>query len=234
MDRIMRHAPHHCYSIFLSGQLSEPASAPEELRQLAATDRRLCDEFLRDENTSPHLSSAPDLPAPNRGDGLARLRATEPDLIVSIRYRRILEDAAIAIPRHGVLNLHSAILPNYRGVMTTFWAMLAEETEIGSTLHRIVDSGIDTGPILKISRQTRRPDRSYLANVLSLYDSGCEAILSAVESIAKGSELESEQQTRGPGAYFSAPKQADLDSFRAKGLLLASGNELRQLQMGRE
>lgn len=229
LDRILRHAPHHQYSVYLSGPLREPDAMPDDLLQLAAIDRDLCQRFLSSEAASPHLIDAAELPAPNSDSGLAELRAGDPDLIMSIRYRRILKDAAIAVPRCGVLNLHSAILPNYRGVMTTFWAMLAGETEIGSTLHRVVDAGIDTGPILTISRQPARPDWSYLANVLSLYNAGCDALLAATESIANGDEPECLQQSRDSGAYFSLPKPADLERFRARGLLLATGNELEQL-----
>ena len=49
-------------------------------------------------------------------------------------YRRILKAAAIQIPRHGVLNLHSGLLPAYKGLMATFWATLNGEEEIGCTL----------------------------------------------------------------------------------------------------
>ena len=124
MHRIMLGASDHQFSVFQSGPVRESREPPEALRQLAKSDDELCAEFLHDEQTSAALRAMNELPAPNHDSGLATLRAAEPDLVVSIRYRRILRDSAIAIPRCGVINLHSGILPDYRGVMATFWAIL--------------------------------------------------------------------------------------------------------------
>ena len=225
MHRIMLGASDHQFSVFQSGPVRESREPPEALRQLAKSDDELCAEFLHDEQTSAALRAMNELPAPNHDSGLATLRAAEPDLVVSIRYRRILRDSAIAIPRCGVINLHSGILPDYRGVMATFWAMLNGESEIGSTLHRITDSGIDTGPTIEISCQPMRPELSYLENVLGLYDAGCKAILLAIDSISRGCEPPTTVQTGNAGSYFSAPTTADLTRFHAQGLRLVSGNE---------
>jgi methionyl-tRNA formyltransferase len=48
---------------------------------------------------------------PNTTGGLSTLAATEPDLMISIRYGCILEADALSIPAKGVLNLHSGGLP---------------------------------------------------------------------------------------------------------------------------
>ncbi len=87
---------------------------------------------------------------PNTADGLSTLAATEPDLMISIRYGCILEADALSIPAKGVLNLHSGGLPEYRGVMATFRAMLANDNMLCSTLHWIDDATIDTGRIISI------------------------------------------------------------------------------------
>ena len=164
--------------------------------------------------------------APNSSKGLATLRQCDPDLIVAIRYRRILHDDAIAVPRQGVLNLHSGILPEYRGVMPTFWAMLNDEVEIGTTLHRIVDSGIDTGPIIAISRTDTNPGESYLANVLGLYQEGCSEMAMAISDLDRGKALAGYKQSSSPGTYYSTPDEAAIKAFTAKRLKLATGQEL--------
>ena len=110
-------------------------------------------------------------------EGIARIQATEPELIISLRFGLIIRDAVIAIPKHGVINLHSGLLPDYRGVMATFRAMLNGESEIASTLHFIQDSGVDTGDIISTVAVAVEPDKSYLLNVLNLYVGGCEQIL---------------------------------------------------------
>jgi methionyl-tRNA formyltransferase len=86
-----------------------------------------------------------ELAAINRDDGFEFVRSFAPDLIVSIRFGQIFRPPLIALPRLGIINLHSGILPDYRGILATFWAMLHGETEIGCTLHYVTDAGIDTG-----------------------------------------------------------------------------------------
>ncbi|HMD72586.1 MAG TPA: formyltransferase family protein [Steroidobacteraceae bacterium] len=62
---------------------------------------------------------------PNSASGLQQVQDFAPDLIVTIRYGAILKSALIAIPRFGVLNLHSGLLPSYRGVLAVFRAQSA-------------------------------------------------------------------------------------------------------------
>lgn len=225
MNFLIEALPEHEFRVFLSGPLASTKEPLRELAELSRWDQRLCQRFLSGSNTQGALRSARVLSEPNVLPGLTTLRTAEPDLIVSIRYRRILHDDAIAVPRHGVLNLHSGILPGYRGVMVTFWAMLNEEPEIGMTLHRIADSGIDTGPVIEVSRGSTRADRSYLANVLSLYPDGCAMILDAIRRIDAGEAVEGTLQPVADGAYFSMPDRAALDRFRATGLTLLDGAE---------
>jgi methionyl-tRNA formyltransferase len=84
----------------------------------------------------------------NGSDVLEFLGRINPDLIVfsggGLVRRQVLE-----IPRLGVLNCHSGILPAYRGMDVVEWAILEaqQRPEIGLTLH-LMDRGVDTGPIL--------------------------------------------------------------------------------------
>ena len=121
--------------------------------------------------------------------GLACLAATAPDLVLSIRYGGILKDRAIAIPSMGVLNLHSGLLPDYRGVMATFYALLNRESEIGMTLHTILDAGIDTGDIIDSTREKPDTGHSYLWNVLQLYPAGVDLMLASVKKCQLGRSL---------------------------------------------
>lgn len=90
------------------------------------------------------------------------LKALSPDLIVSIRYGGILKETVINIPTKGVINLHSGILPKYKGVMATFWAMKNNDPEVGTTLHSIEDGSIATGKIIKVSKIKSQSTKSYL------------------------------------------------------------------------
>ena len=72
----------------------------------------------------------------NSSEIIEDLSALSPDLIVSIRYGGILKDRVISIPPKGVINLHSGILPKYKGVMATFWALKLMNLKLG--LHYIL------------------------------------------------------------------------------------------------
>ena len=218
---IVGEMPEHNYKFFLSGPLSAVSKPPPEpLVTLGRSDKLFYDSVPWDIDCEPK-----ELPAPNSADGMAALRACDPDLFISVRYRRILKSAAIEIPRHGVLNLHSGLLPDYKGVMVTFWAMLNGEEEIGCTLHTIVDGTIDTGPIIDLSRTAVRTDLSYLANVLELYPEACRMMVDAVKKKSAGETLATSPQSGG-GHYYSMPRLDDLDRFTAIGLRLADANDL--------
>ena len=213
----------------MSGTLAAGDNVPGALNELAKADAELCVKYLGRSHVNDVLRTAAELTAPNSSMGLATLRRCDPDLIVSIRYRRILRDDAIGVSRQGVLNLHSGILPDYRGVMPTFWAMLNDEVEIGTTLHQIVDSGIDTGPVIGTSRTETNREGSYLANVFGLYLDGCSMLAAAISDLDRGKPLAGSRQTAGSGQYFSTPDAAAIKAFVAKSLKIVTGKELEAI-----
>ncbi|MEJ2442191.1 MAG: formyl transferase [Exilibacterium sp.] len=166
----------------------------------------------------------------NTPAGLHRLEETAPDLIISIRYGVILKREAIAIPKYGVLNLHSGLLPQYQGVMATFRALLNGDREIGSTLHYIVDSSIDTGPIIDQAKVQVDRQRSYLWHVLQLYPGGCEMIVNAVSRLAEKKQLSSRAQERS-GNYYSFPTKEELKEFERRGFKLFDVQEVLEFAM---
>lgn len=163
----------------------------------------------------------------NSEEGLAQLRATQPDLILSIRFGQILKAEAISTPEMGVINLHSGLLPAYRGVMASFWAMLNQAPQIGTTVHWITDPKIDAGH--KISEHAQTPDltASYMSNVLSLYKSGVEQLIDAVSNL-ESLRLSPKTDMQG-GDYYSYPITADLDYFEEQGLRLYDPEDLQTL-----
>jgi len=230
--------PQHRYSIMLSGDVASPSEPVAALAELAALERKLCDDLAPRGGSGllPFNALASRagtdlqvLAQPNSPNGLSRLADLRPDLVISVRYRRILKHAAISIPKFGVLNLHSGLLPEYKGMMATFWAMLNHEPTIGSTLHHIVDGTIDTGPLIGQACVNADRSRSYLANVLSLYPDGCRMIIDTVHRIERGEEIVCEVQPAA-GKYYSTPRGADVMRFQEAGLRLFDGDELRQFR----
>lgn len=74
---------------------------------------------------------------------------TEPcDLIVCKGYPNTLTKEQLSFPKIGCINIHTSLLPKYRGRHPIVWAMINQEKEIGVTIHWM-DEGIDTGDIIR-------------------------------------------------------------------------------------
>ena len=81
------------------------------------------------------------------GEALAILQGLEPDLIAVAAYGKILPADILELPPLGCVNVHSSLLPKYRGAAPINWAILNGEDETGVTIQRMAE-GIDTGDIL--------------------------------------------------------------------------------------
>lgn len=82
---------------------------------------------------------------------LAQLRALAPDVIVVAAYGQLLPPELLAIPRCGCLNVHTSLLPRWRGAAPIQRALAEGDAETGVTLMRM-DAGLDTGDIVAIER----------------------------------------------------------------------------------
>src|SRR5579863_2108670 len=87
---------------------------------------------------------------------IQQLRELKPDLIAVAAYGQILPKAILELPRFGCLNVHTSLLPKYRGAAPIQWAILNDEAETGVTIMQM-NEGLDTGDIL---RQEATPIRA--------------------------------------------------------------------------
>jgi len=93
-----------------------------------------------------------------RDEGLARdLKPIAPELIVVAAYGQILSQSLLDLPRFGCLNVHTSLLPKYRGAAPIQWALLSDEPETGVTVMKM-DAGMDTGEILTQERTSIRAE----------------------------------------------------------------------------
>ena len=83
-------------------------------------------------------------------DFIAQLRTLAPDLLVVAAYGQILPQAILDLPRHGCLNVHTSLLPKYRGAAPIQWAILDDQPETGVTIMKM-DAGLDTGAIVSVA-----------------------------------------------------------------------------------
>jgi methionyl-tRNA formyltransferase len=82
---------------------------------------------------------------------IQQLAALKPELIAVAAYGQILPKAILDLPRFGCLNVHTSLLPKYRGAAPIQHAILNGEPETGVTIMKM-DVGLDTGDILTQER----------------------------------------------------------------------------------
>lgn len=241
INSMLEQLSEHRISIFLSSKVGGKGDKPEELQRLKFFEQDLFNQIISplmnkaEPQPSKYLSFAQisdkidgrlaELNNINSESGLETLAAQQPELIISIRFGVIIKADAIALPKHGVINLHSGVLPDYRGVMASFWALLNDEQQLGTTLHFINDATIDTGEIIATSLIKTQPKQSYLWHVLELYKQASQLIIDAIIQISNDKPLPTYPQTAG-GNYYTFPKQADLDRFKNAGKTIVAEAEL--------
>jgi methionyl-tRNA formyltransferase len=86
-------------------------------------------------------------PTLRRPEVAAELAALAPELIVVAAYGQILRPNVLAIPPHGVLNVHASLLPRWRGASPVTAAIAAGDEVTGVSI-MLMDEGLDTGPVL--------------------------------------------------------------------------------------
>ena len=87
---------------------------------------------------------------------ISQLRELKPDLIVVVAYGQILPQSLLDLPPHGCLNVHTSLLPKYRGAAPIQWAIADGEPETGVTIMQM-DAGLDTGPLVAARRTPIQP-----------------------------------------------------------------------------
>lgn len=81
------------------------------------------------------------------GTALALLKELAPELIVVAAYGRILPDEILTLPPKGCINVHSSLLPKYRGAAPINWAVLNGDAVSGVTIMDMAQE-LDAGDII--------------------------------------------------------------------------------------
>ena len=80
-------------------------------------------------------------------ESLELVRSLEPELIVVAAYGKLLPEDILNVPPLGSINVHSSLLPKYRGAAPINWALLDGEPETGVTIQYMA-AELDAGDIL--------------------------------------------------------------------------------------
>lgn len=124
---------------------------------------------------------------------LEELAAFQPELIVVAAYGKLLPKALIELPPKGCINVHSSLLPKYRGAAPINWAVINGETETGVTIMDIAEA-LDAGDVISQAATPIDPEES----VESLHDRlavmGAELLSKTVVAIANGTAHRTPQE----------------------------------------
>lgn len=134
-------------------------------------------------------------------ESLTLVRSLEPELIVVAAYGKLLPEEILNVPPLGSINVHSSLLPKYRGAAPINWAVLNGETETGVSIMYMAKE-LDAGDVI-LQRSTPIGEaEDAQALTVRLADLGAEALSETVIALAEGTASRTpqdhEKQTYAP------------------------------------
>ena len=130
------------------------------------------------------------------GTALREIEALAPELIVVAAYGRILPKEILDAPKLGCINVHSSLLPKYRGAAPINWAILNGDAETGVTIMDMAEE-LDAGDIIETVSTPIGPEETAEELTMRLAELGGDALLRAVAAIAEGTAVHTTQDPEG-------------------------------------
>lgn len=116
---------------------------------------------------------------------LAALRRLEPELGVVVAYGHILRPDVLALPRHGLVNVHASLLPKLRGAAPIQWAIAGGEVETGVSIMQM-EAGLDSGPVHTRVHTPIATDETGGSLTRRLAELGAAALVATLTGLAAG------------------------------------------------
>jgi len=138
---------------------------------------------------------------------LAALRPYAPDLVVVAAYGQILPATILELPKHGCLNVHTSLLPKYRGAAPIQWSIANGDSETGVTIMKM-DAGMDTGAMLSQRNTAITPEDNGATLHDRLAGLGAELLLATIPGYVAG-EIQPRPQPMEGVTYAPKIKKED-------------------------
>ena len=151
----------------------------------------------------------------NAPEFLEKLRTLGPEVLVSVSCPQIFKRPLIDLAPRGVLNIHGAILPHYRGVLPSFWMLANGESEAGVSIY-FVNEKIDAGDRVGLKTFEIRADDTLDSFLRRSKAIAADLLLEVFERVERG-EAVPEPLDLSQGSYFSWPDADAVRRFRARG-----------------
>ena len=126
------------------------------------------------------------------GEAMSLVETLAPELIVVAAYGKILPEDILDYPKYGSINVHSSLLPKYRGAAPINWAILDGEAETGVSIMYMAKE-LDAGDVILQKTTTIGEDEDALALTLRLAELGAEALSETVTALQAGTALRTPQ-----------------------------------------
>ena len=124
-------------------------------------------------------------------DFLKQLKSLNADLFIVVAFR-MLPKSVWSLPINGTINLHTSLLPNYRGAAPINWVLINGEKETGITTF-FIDQQIDSGAIIKQDK-IKITDKTTAAELHNtLMNKGSELLIKTLTSIKNNTVSHQEQ-----------------------------------------
>jgi methionyl-tRNA formyltransferase len=133
-----------------------------------------------------------DPPSVNKPEFREQLAALEPELFYVCDFGQILSSKALAIAKHGGINLHASLLPAYRGAAPINWAIYNGDQQTGVTVIHMTP-GMDAGPILNCAATPIEPTETTPELEDRLAEIGAGLVEQAVDALASGTATSTPQ-----------------------------------------
>tara|TARA_X000000950_G_scaffold18970_1_gene20523 strand:- start:6893 stop:7678 length:786 start_codon:yes stop_codon:yes gene_type:complete len=152
---------------------------------------------------------------PNDDEFIKNLKLKNLDFIVSYSAPTVFKDSLLKIPKYNCLNLHCSLLPNYSGIMPSFWVLYFNELHTGSSVH-LMDTKIDNGKLVLQKKINIEGIKSiYKLNLLTKKYGG-ELMLSSILGIVDQT-IELKQNNVEKSKYFTWPNSSEIKFFIKNG-----------------
>jgi methionyl-tRNA formyltransferase len=147
-----------------------------------------------------------------------------PDLLVSAFFDQRLQEAALAVPSRGCVNIHPSLLPSFKGVDPVLQARV-QRAGVGVTVHHMTPT-LDAGDIFAQGSPPIRAGASIFETTAVLFREGAELLVAQIGRL--------ERRERGtpqdsPGCYQSWPNRAEIRALRALGGVLIRFSDFHRL-----
>ena len=126
------------------------------------------------------------------GEAFSIVEKLAPELIVVAAYGKILPEDILNFPQYGSINVHSSLLPKYRGAAPINWAILDGEEETGVSIMYMAKE-LDAGDVILQKTTAIDPREDALALTMRLAELGTEALAETVEALKNGTAVRTPQ-----------------------------------------